>query len=64
MNHCHPTSCVGKSIDFPGVEIFHNFISESEEQCLHEKVNSSEWKVSQSGRQKQVDLATYPITCC
>jgi hypothetical protein len=41
-------------VDFTGISLYPNFISEEEETNLVGVVDLCEWKVSQSGRRKQV----------
>jgi hypothetical protein len=50
----HPTHPSDK-IDFPGVFIKLEFISEEEEQYLINALDSLPWDLSQSGRRKQVN---------
>lgn len=48
----HPNH-VGDSIDYPGVYIQLNFISETEEEELMNNIDEMPWDISQSGRRKQ-----------
>ncbi len=41
-------------IEFSGVTVLHDFISDNEEASLTETVDQSPWLASQSGRYKQV----------
>lgn len=43
----------GTPINYPGVEIIENFITEQEEEQLMEAIDGTPWELSQSGRRKQ-----------
>ncbi len=45
---------VGDGLNFPGVFVLPNFVTEEEEQTLVAAIDESPWKPSQSGRVKQV----------
>jgi alkylated DNA repair protein alkB family protein 4 len=46
----------GQSIDFPGIFLLNNFITEDEEEKLVKEIDNIPWVDSQSGRRKQVYL--------
>jgi len=61
---CHPTHN-GEFISFLGISIIPEFVSEFEEHCLCDNIDSGEWTASQSGRYKQVmvDLQFFIVDC-
>lgn len=50
----HPHHNQNEGIEFPGVYVEPEFISQSEENALMEGIDSLRWDISQSGRRKQV----------
>ena len=44
----------GDFLDFPGIALIRDFISDQEEQWLDQEINKTVWVNSQSGRRKQV----------
>ena len=44
----------GESIDFAGVTIVEEFVTEADEERLCEEIDGKDWINSQSGRRKQV----------
>ena len=49
--HPHHT---GQSMEFLGIEMLRDFVTEEEEERLREEVDRTPWVDSQSGRRKQV----------
>lgn len=49
----HPDH-MGTSIDFPGIFLQRDFVTESEEKAIVEKIYQTPFVESQSGRRKQV----------
>jgi len=53
-NHGQHTDIVNHAIDFPGVDLVKEFVTNEEEESLCYDIESKEWTDSQSGRRKQV----------
>ena len=52
----HPNH-IGQSIEFLGIEMIRDFVTEEEEVWLREEVDKTPWVDSQSGRRKQVTVS-------
>ena len=51
---CDSTHASDAAVEFPGIDILKEFVTEDEELFLCSQMNGVEWKLSQSGRLKQV----------
>lgn len=51
----HPEHNHEEGIEFPGVHVQPDFITEEEEKNLMEGIDGMPWDISQSGRRKQVE---------
>jgi uncharacterized protein with PIN domain len=60
-NHSHPLHCSDDSVEFSGIDILYNYVSEDEEASLCTQIDEVEWKPSQSGRLKQVMIFYVPL---
>ena len=54
IEQCDSTHAGDSAVDFPGIDVLKDFITEDEELFLCSQMNNMEWKLSQSGRLKQV----------